>query len=352
MKQLLKLSFLLFAPFMWAQVYQNAESVEYDTVNDQWLVANGSRMLTDDGSGNLGFFGTGNASHGTEVLGNTVFSVASNRIKGYDLTTEEQVMDLVIPGVSFLNGLTNDGSNTLYVTDFSASRIYSIDVSDVDNPTFDQLIANTGDTPNGILYDGDNNRLLYVTWGGGARIKAIDLDTLAITTLVNTGLGSIDGIVRDEFGLYYISSWNPARITKYSEDLTNPETVSTPSLNSPADIGVSPGQILGIPMGTSVIFVDLKVLGTNDFDDNPLSYGVSSNPINETSFIQFNLTEFTDVSLEIYDATGKLIVNLFQQENAIGKHSVLLAGLDLSSGFYFASLKTSKGSFVEKLIVR
>ena len=61
MKTIFKFIFLFNVSLLMSQNYQSAESVEYDSVNSQWLVANGSRIIADDGAGNLSFFGTGNA---------------------------------------------------------------------------------------------------------------------------------------------------------------------------------------------------------------------------------------------------------------------------------------------------
>ncbi|MFT6126069.1 MAG: hypothetical protein ACJAVA_000529 [Flavobacteriaceae bacterium] len=336
-----------------AQSYQSAESVEFDPVNNQWLVANGSRIIADDGEGNLSYFGAGNASHGLEVLGNTLFAVASNRIKGYDLSNEDEVMNLIIPGVSFLNGLTNDGANTLFVTDFSAGKIYSIDVSDISNPTYTELVSNTGGTPNGVLYDGTNNRLLFVTWGGSAQVKAVDLGTNLVTTIITTSLTNIDGIVDDSLGNYYISSWSPDRITKYNNDFSISEIVTTPSLNNPADIGYNQDtDIMGIPMGSSVIFVDLSLLSNSDYNANTYEYLVSSNPINESSYIQFTLQDAEFIYLRIYDTSGKLVKILMNEEIQASTHKISLADLQLSSGVYFSRLTTQKGtSLTKKLIV-
>ncbi len=354
MKTIFRLFFLFNVTILLSQNYQSAESVEYDPINSQWLVANGSRIIADDGEGNLSYFGTGNASHGLEVLGNTLFAVASNAIKGYDLTSEEEIMNLQIPGVSFLNGLTNDGENTLYVTDFSAGKIYSIDVTDVSNPSYTEIVSNTGGTPNGVLFDEDNNRLLFVTWGSNAKVKAVDLNDNTVSTVITTTLTNIDGIDDDSFGNYYISSWSPARITKYNDDFSVSEIVETPSLNSPADIGYSQNtEVLGIPMGSSVIFVDLTVLSVTDEDVNPFDFKISSNPINELSYLQFSLKDTERVTLQVYNSIGMLIKTLVNEEKHTGTHQVSLSGFKLSNGIYYSKLSTESGvSIVKKLVVK
>ncbi|MFT5217742.1 MAG: hypothetical protein ACI83H_002883 [Glaciecola sp.] len=353
MKTIFKFILLFNVSLLMSQNYQSAESVEYDPVNSQWLVANGSRIIADDGEGNLSFFGTGNASHGMEVLGNTLFAVASNAIKGYDLTSEEEVMNLQIPGVSFLNGLSNDGLNTLYVSDFSAGKIYSIDVSDLLNPTFTEIVSNTEGTPNGVLFDEDNNRLLFVTWGSNAQVKALDLSNNMVSTIITTSLSNIDGIDDDSDGNYYISSWSPDRITKYNTDFSVSEIVATPSLSAPADIGYSKGtDVLGIPMGSSVIFVDLTVLSVTDEDANPFGYLISSNPINDFSYLQFSLNDVETVTISIYSSIGKLIKTIMNEEKSAGTHQVSLSELKLSSGIYYSKLSTKRGvSIVKKLMV-
>ena len=57
---IMKLTFALFmlmVPFfLKGQTYENAESAEYDPVNNQWLVSNGTNIIADDGEGNLSFF--------------------------------------------------------------------------------------------------------------------------------------------------------------------------------------------------------------------------------------------------------------------------------------------------------
>jgi len=193
---------------------------------------------------------------------------------------------------------------------------------------------------------------LYVTWGSNAKIKAVDLGTFMISTILDTGLTNLDGIVKNSVNQYFVSSWAPARITQYNSDFTLNGIVDTPALNSPADIGIAEEVIIGIPMGDSVIFVTYVVLGVDDVASNPLQYVVSSNPINDASFIQFNLHEVTDVSLTIYDSAGKLVSVLLEEENASGRHTVLLAGLDLSSGLYFSTLQTRNGNYTEKLVVK
>lgn len=338
--------------FSFSQNYTNAESVEYDPNNDRWLVSNGSRIISDDGQGNLSFFGTGGANAGLEVMGNTVFGVQGSNIVGYDLTTAQQVTIVSIPGASFLNGMTSDGVNTIYVTDFSQGEIHKIDFSNLASPVATQIISNTQNTPNGILYDGDNNRLIYTSWNSNAQIKQVDLSNNQVSTIITTSLGSIDGIDDDAAGNYYVSSWSPDRITKYDSNFQNPETVTTPSLSNPADIGINQATgIMGIPMGSSVIFVDLGVLSVEEFKTNTFNFTVSPNPIDASSVLNiFNLNS-TSIKIELLNISGKVVQTITNRIDT-GNSSVSLKNVNQASGIYFIRASNQFGVTTKKVIIK
>lgn len=341
---------LTFTSLIFAQNYQNAESVEYDPSQNRWLIANGDNILQRAADGTLTTFGNGPGSHGMEVVGENVFVCEDgNRIRGYNLMTEEEVMNLPISGASFLNGLTNDGGNFLYATDFSDQKIYKIDISDLSNPTQEVIIANTGATPNGILYEGINNRLLWVTWGSNASIRAVDLTDNSMSTVQTTNLSNIDGIDDDNDHNLYISSWGPARITKFDKDFINaPETITTPALTAPADIGYSKfTDTLAIPMSGNVIYVGLGeppvVSNVNDVVFGDFGMNIFPNPVTESSVVQFELETSQSVNLTIFDIEGRKIETLLSGTQMYGKHKVVLAGIPLANGVYFCRLRTEKG---------
>ncbi len=350
MKSLLFITITLVTSFAVSQNYQNAESVEWDTVNNQWLIANGNNILTDDGEGVLGVFSNGSASHGMEVVGNILFAIDSNILKGFDLTTEQEVMSLSIPGVSFLNGMASDGNGMLWVTDFGSSRIYAVNVTDIDNPTATILVNDTGDTPNGILYD-NADRLLFVTWGGNAKVRSVDLVTAVVSDIVDTGLGNLDGIVKFE-GNYIISSWSPARLTRYTSDFSSSEIVDSPSLNSPADIGVNPEGVVGVPMGNNVEYVDINLLvGFNDVQLMTTDFNLSENPINESSILTFELKISQEVSITIYSVLGKKIKQLIDNVTLSGFQSVQLNKTGLTSGVYLLQIEAGTQRISKKFLV-
>lgn len=359
MKKLLLLSLasFIYLSSSFAQNYQNAESVEYDPVYKRWLVANGDNIIEDDGYGNLSVFSPEDATHGMEVLGNKLYLIDNNVIRVFDLELQLMQGWVEISGASFLNGMTSDGGNNLYVTDFGAGKIYKVDVTFYYDMTYEEIVSNTNSTPNGIVYDGDNNRLIFVNWGSNATIMAVDLSDNTVSTILSTNLQNIDGIDEDNEGNYYIASWNPDQISKFDKDFANPlEVITTPFINNPADIGYSlQNDTLAIPVGNNVVFVSFveedSMVATNNLIEEELAFTVYPNPISDQSYIQFELTKSEAVKLEILDQQGKVIRILLNGTQSPGLHKVLFAGHDLPAGVYYCRLEIAGENVVRKLVV-
>ncbi len=216
--------------------YNGPESVEYDLVGDRYFVSNTSsnviKVRTQAGVV-TDFVAVNPAPYGLEIMGDTLFACSGGSVKGYLLSTAAQVFNRNLGG-SFCNGIASDG-RFLYVTDFSATRIYKVDVA---NNAHTTLVTNTGGTPNGIVWDPIGERLVVVFWGTGASVKAFDRVSGASTTLVaNTGLSNIDGVTIDCNGRFLLASWSPDRISRYDADFAGPAVdLAVPGLNNPADI--------------------------------------------------------------------------------------------------------------------
>ena len=358
MKNILLLFAVIFGTTAIAQSYTNAESVEWDSANNRWLVANGSNIIIDDGNGGLGFFGNASASHGMEVLGGVLFAIDSNVIKGYFLDDATEVMSLSIPGVAFLNGMGSDKANEiLYVSDFGDDKIFSVDVSDLNNPTFIEIVSNTGGTPNGVLYDESNDdRLLFVTWGNNAKIKAVDLTDFSVSDVVSdTGVGNIDGIVRQSsFGDYYISSWSPARIVRYDSEFNFIENIVTSGISAPADIGMNNDFFqLAIPVGNDVVFTDVPwEVGVEEFNLTEIDFKLSENPIQQNSYIEFNIEDTAQMDITLFNIEGKKVASVLNVGQVSGFNKVALPYANLSSGTYFLHVTMNNKKQILKLLVK
>ena len=230
---------LTLAGALYAQTPNNIEAAEYDPTANRWFISNGSSILeTSDGGASYAYFGSGSATHGMEVVDGHLFAIGNNVVRAYDLATADLIGSLSIPGAAFLNGM-GSRSGELVISDFSSGKLHRIDITDPADMATEVLVNSTGTTPNGVVIDDANNRAIVVNWGGNAPILEVDLATGEFSTLLNSGLGNLDGIDMDGAGQFYVSSWSPARITRYSNDFSSSETVvqgAGSGLSSPADI--------------------------------------------------------------------------------------------------------------------
>jgi len=293
MKKALLILFLGISAISSAQVLNGPESIEWDEANSRWLIGNkgNGTILARSEAGTLSNFVTGIPSgpYGIEILGNVLYACEGGFIRGYDLASGSNVFTLNLNG-TFLNGLTSDGIGNLYATDFSAKKIFKVDVNAV---TFSTLASGLAKTPNGIIYDGENNRCLYVTWGTNAPINAINLTTNAISTVLATTLSNCDGITRDSCGNYYVSSWGNNKLNKFDKSLTGTSTALIGTLSSPADIDTKFGTITDVIGNTNA--------------NNTLTFTSIDLPVAEIVYGDVTLTTTTTFSSYQWHLNGVLI---------------------------------------------
>lgn len=327
-----------------AQNLSQVESVEYDAVAGRFLASNGSSIVEVDGDGNeVAFFGTtAQAEYGMEIMNGVLFAIDNNRVKGFNLGDGSQLMNLQITGASFLNGMASDGVNRIWVTDFSVKKIHQIDVSDINNPTYTTIVANTTSTPNGIVYDGVNNRLLFVNWGSSAAIKAVDLTNNSVSTVTSTNLGNCDGIDSDSYGNFFVSSWSPTRITKFNSDFSTNQIITAPGISSPADICYAQSiDTLAIPnSGNSTItYVGFTAPTNIESLSSAFSLSCYPNPLSEKSIISFSIEKSSDVEITFLDMQGRKVQTILKEHLVSGDHKILLTGMDIPAGNYLCKFK-------------
>jgi hypothetical protein len=307
--------------------YSGPESVEHDPVGDRYFVSNtGSGVIkvrTQAGAVS-DFVSVNPAPYGLEIMGDTLFACSGGSVKGYLLSTAAQVFNRNLGG-SFCNGITTDG-RFLFVTDFSATRIYKVDVANNSHTT---LVTNTAGTPNGIVWDAAAERLVVVFWGNNAPVKAFDRNTGVATTLIaNTGLTNIDGVTIDCVGRFLLASWSPDRITRYDADLSGPGVdLAVPGLNNPADIDYDlVNDRICIPNSGSNT-VTLFDVDCSTGITEPALVPVRAVPNPASDIIRFEPATTRPERYMVIDARGSLIAGGVLSTGAQLDISVLGAGL-------------------------
>jgi hypothetical protein len=75
------------------------------------------------------------------------------------------------------------------------------------------------------------------------------------------------------------------------------------------------------------------------------------NPFAGSTDIRYRLQQGADVSLAVFDATGRFIARLARGARSEGEHAIRWDATGLPSGLYFVRLATPAGTHVEKVIL-
>ena len=255
---------MLSAEQLYAKSFNSPESVVFDKNSNRYLISNagGGNILARSMSGTLGYFATGLSSpKGMCVYNNVVYVTDNKYVKGYLLSNGGLVMNLYISTAVGLNDIAW-ANGYLYAGDMSGNKIYKINTV---NKSW-SVWASTGLTsPNGLLYDKYNNRLIAVSYTSNAKIYGISLSTGNVSVLASTSYGNFDGITKDDSGYIYISSWTNSSIFRYDSTLTGSASVYASGVSSPADIFYNKEEkVLAVPL------FNMNILAFYDFLSAPM----------------------------------------------------------------------------------
>ena len=93
-------------------------------------------------------------------------------------------------------------------------------------------------------------------------------------------------------------------------------------------------------------FVPVGINNTNSANINDFRLEQNyPNPFNPTTNLEFGISDLGFVSLKVFDASGKEVAVLVNENKPAGRYSVTFDGSELSSGIYFYKLESS--GFVE-----
>ena len=324
-----------------SQNINNPESVEYDAANDRYLVSNRANPVSIQSlvpSETPTLFATGVSSPaGLEILNGKLWVCDGGNMKSFDLTTGALVNTINVGG-SFLNGITSDGSQFLFVSDFSANKIYRINTLTL---TSNVMVNSTGTQPNGMWYDGSNNRLLFVSWGTSAPIKAVSLADSSVSIITTTNLGNVDGIARDGAGRYYVSSWSQSGVFRFDSDFTNQQQVLS-GVTQGADIYYNTtNDTLVIPRtsGDVVTFHNFSTAASVDLSEVS-DLRIFPNPTSDQLVVYMDKSfSDGDIHLELFTSEGQSVFLSKIDENSIVEGSFQLDTRSLAEGTYLIKVQ-------------
>ena len=208
------------------------------------------------------------APKGMNAIGNVLYVVDIDRIKGFDIKSKKEVLNIEVNGAIFLNAIEVLNKNTLLVSDTGTGIIHEVDVKKGEVKEFVRINSKIYGGPNGLLL---KKNVLYVagydpSGSGPAKLYKVDLNTKNMNvTQVGTLQGALDGIVFAKNGDLLVSDWGADmkgviyRVdSKGNHSVVNLKKEGIEFMGGPADI-YSDGKKLWIPrmVDNQVSVIDL-----------------------------------------------------------------------------------------------
>ena len=146
-------------------------------------------------------------------------------------------------------------------------------------------------------------------------------------------IGNCDGVDHDSYGNYYVSSWSPNAITKFSNDFTTSSTVTVAGgVSSAADICYAEEiDTLAIPCtGNNVV----KFVGFNPSfvtETNPSEFKAFGYPteVKDLFTVGFDLPQAVNVNVRIFDVNGRLVDEVIHQTFPQGNNQLVITELQI-----------------------
>jgi hypothetical protein len=193
-----------------------------------------SKLNSDGDAAALQWVSGLNNPTGLAVWKNRLYAVERAGLAEIDIPSAKIVNRIAIPGAAFLNDIAVADSGDMFVSDSRKNSIFRISSGKVE----EWLTGPSVEAPNGIFIL--KGKLIVGTNGDGC-LKAVDLATKEVSTLVNLGQGIIDGIASDPEGNLLVSH-NEGRLFRVSPDGRATPILDTTALRmNMADFAYDPG---------------------------------------------------------------------------------------------------------------
>ena len=222
-------------------------------------------------------------------------------------------------------------------------------VGDPDTP-FDLNIFDEGRTSSA----GDVDLLLY---HGSPDAPEVDVVAQGVGVIFdNVEYGEYDGYLNVPAAEYVLdvtpSNDNDVIVKRYSADVTGLDggaaTVFASGFLGSAD---EDAFQVWVALADGTTFPLEELVAVNDLTDEVSSFMIVPNPAKEQTEVQYTLTDALDVTLNVYDATGRLVNAQYVGKQVAGAYNYTIDLRDLAAGVYNYSIVTPKGIMTKRFTV-
>ena len=118
----------------------------------------------------------------------------------------------------------------------------------------------------------------------------------------------------------------------------------------------STGKLLSLSLDNIPVWNDLGIekISLSELELLPESISLGKaypNPFNPTTRLDFSLPHETEISLIIYDISGREVISLINGHIHAGDHSIVWDASQSSSGVYFVKMLANNYSSMQKLLL-
>lgn len=349
-----------------AQLLSSPQKIVIDAKRNRLLVSNDTvtgKIVQIDSLGVQSYFlERGGYIDGMEIVGDTIYGVGKNRkIIAYNLITKDTVFIDTIPGLpgNYLSSITSDSSGHLFISCPFTNEIYKMRISDRRCWTFakDSGLVR----PNGILLEKEKNRIIVIGDASNSEISTISLLDSSVTPLKSTTLYSPDGIVRDKYGVYYIGGYYLSGIYRIDSLFASPPEMIFPGSHMvyPTYDPSNHSLLITYYGANSWARIDIASIGIKEEYRNQglTNFSCYPNPFINYTTIKFDINQITKTKVNVFDATGKLIIDLLDEEKYPGNYELIWNGKDssqnkLSGGTYYITLSLNGMVQTQKVVLK
>lgn len=100
-----------------------------------------------------------------------------------------------------------------------------------------------------------------------------------------------------------------------------------------------------------MFLIESQVSGLNEISNNVTVSQNYPNPVENTTMFSYQLTQGTNVTVEVFDITGRLVMSMEQGYKAAGVHHVTIDAENLPNGSYFYTLTAGENNTTKKMVV-
>lgn len=205
---------------------------------------------------------------------------------------------------------------------------------------------------------------LYRTWSELLRLRnSSPVFTSAETQFSSSLSGTINwvkllhddmnAVIVGNFGVFGETASIPFPESGIWYDFVSGDELGVAQTNQTVDM--MPGEVRiytsqDVPASEEGVFVSNENSEGSDIPENFRLLQNYPNPFNPTTMISYDISQASQVQLNVYDALGREVATLVKRENhPAGTFSVTFDASQLSSGIYFTRLKSGELTRIQKM---